>query len=78
MKPYSEQEHFQDYLPEPRPDPELDYFWWEHIYGERWREMCDRDRVSMIREKRELHDLRYQVEDKDSKVFWIRCCGAMQ
>ena len=135
MKPYSEQEHFQDYLPEPRPDPELDYFfshayhdmrfflktitrhdaseytyfgdvqrdlfyisdnmrdtfgfssnlvpdllgrWRERIYGERWRAMYDRDRISMIREKRELHDLRYQVEDKDGKVFWIRCCGAMQ
>ena len=135
MLPYSEQERFSQFTPEPEKDTELDYFfshayhdmrfflkaitksnrvtftyfgdmqknifyisdnmrdtfgfesnvvvdllskWRERIRGEKWKQMYDRDQQSLLSEKRETHDMRYQVEDKDGKVFWIRCYGSMQ
>ena len=135
MIPYSEQERFSQFIPEPQEDAELDYFfshayhdmrfflkavtknnrvtftyfgdiqrnlfyisdnmketfgfdsnlvvglldkWRDRIYGDKWKAMFDRDRRDLMAEKRETHDLRYQVQDKDGKVFWIRCHGSMQ
>ena len=52
--------------------------WRDRICGEKWKEMYDRDRRDLLAEKRETHDLRYQVQDKDGKVFWIRCYGSLQ
>ena len=52
--------------------------WRDRICGDKWKEMYDRDRRELLAEKRETHDLRYQVQDKDGKVFWIRCYGSLQ
>ena len=52
--------------------------WRDRIFGDPWKELYDRDRKALISEKRETHDLRYQVQDKDGKVFWIRCYGSLQ
>ena len=52
--------------------------WMKRIHGPMWREIFSRDRELIISEKKSIHDLRYQVEDKYGKVFWIRCCGSIQ
>ena len=135
MIPYSEQERFKDFVPEPEQDPVLDYFfshayhdmrfflkaitksnrvtftffgdmqqnlfyisdnmketfgfeknvvrdlagaWRERIAGTKWKEMYDRDWNSLLSDKRETHDLRYQVKDKNGKIFWIRCYGSLK
>lgn len=52
--------------------------WRTRIRGEKWRELYDQDQQDLLNEKRDSHDMRYQVEDKDGKVFWIRCYGALQ
>ena len=135
MQPYSEQERFKDFIPQPARDEQLEYFfshayhdmrffmksvtksnastftyfgdiqrnlfyisdnmrdtfgfdsnvveglldlWRDRIWGSRWKEIYDEDRRSLFEEKRDTHDLRYQVRDKDGNVFWIRFYGAMQ
>ena len=52
--------------------------WRDHIYGEKWKRMYDLNIDRLMNEKGETHDLRYQVMDRDGKVFWIRCFGSMQ
>ena len=52
--------------------------WKTRIYGERFRAVFERNMRTIIEEKLEVHDLRYQVVDKDGNVFWIRCCGSIQ
>ena len=52
--------------------------WRDRICGDKWKELFDRDRKSLLEDKRETHDLRYQVQDKHGKVFWIRCYGSLQ
>ena len=36
------------------------------------------DLQSILSEKRTFHNLRYQVKDKDGKVFWIHCRGTLK
>ena len=52
--------------------------WRDRIHGEKWKELYDRDRATLLEEKGDIHDLRYQVMDKNGKIFWIRCYGALQ
>ena len=52
--------------------------WVDRIHGEIWKERFTRDIFEMLHEKREVHDLRYEVEDACGNVFWIRCCGQMK
>ena len=135
MIPYSEQERFKDFIPEPAHDAELEYFfshayhdmrffmksvtesntstytyfgdmqrnlfyisdnmrdtfgfqhnvvenllekWKDRICGDKWKQMYDHDRQRLLEQKGSIHDLRYQVTDKDGKIFWIRCYGRMQ
>ena len=33
---------------------------------------------SMIKEKRSIHDLRYQVRDTNGKSMWVRCYGILK
>ena len=52
--------------------------WRDRIHGEKWKQLYDRDRETLIGEKGSIHDLRYQVVDKNGKIFWIRCYGALK
>lgn len=38
-------------------------------------ELYRQDMLDIQQTKRELHDLRYRVKDKDGKEFWVHCCG---
>ena len=52
--------------------------WAQRISSERSRERYWKDVDTMLRDKRTLHDLRYQVKDVRGTNLWIRCCGALQ
>ena len=47
--------------------------WEECIYGERWRELYKKDRQNVLKDKKEIHDLRYQVKSRNGEIFWIHC-----
>lgn len=52
--------------------------WREHIFGEKWKQLYNRDRQNILKTKSDTHDLRYQVVDKDGKISWIHCYGRVQ
>lgn len=52
--------------------------WADRIPSKRSREMYLQELESMLREKRCIHDLRYQVRDVRGKIMWIRCYGILK
>ena len=52
--------------------------WRNVIYGDKWKNAYDDDQKRLIETKSDNHDLIYQVQDKNGKIFWIRCCGDMK
>lgn len=52
--------------------------WKLRIHGDRSKAVFERNMRTILEEKLEVHDLRYQVSDKNGKVFWIRCCGSIK
>lgn len=52
---------------------------WEcRIVSEKSRELYREEHEVLIREKRSVHDLRYQVRDIWGKIIWIRCYGIVK
>lgn len=52
--------------------------WTDRVWSDKWKALYVHDRKRLLEEKADTHDLRYQVIDKDGKIFWIRCYGSMQ
>ena len=52
--------------------------WRKCIYGEKWKKNYDNDIKKMLEPDYVLHDLHYQVKNKNGKVLWIRCCGDLE
>lgn len=52
--------------------------WAERIPSKKAKEMYLLELESMLREKRCIHDLRYQVKDARGKIMWIRCYGILK
>lgn len=52
---------------------------WEYrIVSKKSRELYRKDQEAMLREKRSVHDLRYQVKDIEGKSIWIHCYGILK
>lgn len=52
---------------------------WEcRIVSEKSKELYREEHKVLIREKRSVHDLRYQVRDIWGKIIWIRCYGIVK
>ena len=58
--------------------PNLLEEWKQCIFTEESRQQYAQDIVAMLTEKREVHDLRYQVVDTQGKIFWIWCYGNLK
>lgn len=52
--------------------------WAKRITTPQYREMYWRELDDMIKEKRMVHDLRYQVRNAKGKSIWIRCFGLLK
>ena len=52
--------------------------WGRRIVTGRERELYRQEHDSMIREKREFHDLRYRVRTADGRSVWVRYYGLMK
>lgn len=52
--------------------------WGKRIATPRARALYRQELESMLREKRSVHDLRYQVRRVDGKTLWIRCYGVLK
>lgn len=52
---------------------------WEcRILSDKARSIYRKDYQEMLREKKEIHDLRYQVKDIDGNCIWIHCYGIVK
>lgn len=49
--------------------------WEKLIYNPNDLEMFKKDMLEVMNKKKNLHDLRYRIIDKDGNKFWIRCQG---
>ena len=58
--------------------PGLFQAWGDRIPQEKAREIYFKELKSLLQEKREVHDLRYQVKDRDGRHIWIRCYGILK
>lgn len=52
--------------------------WSKRISTPEFQELFWQDISSMLREKRTIHDLRYQVRDVNGNNLWIRCYGILK
>ena len=52
--------------------------WANRIPSPQYQEMYWRQLQEMLREKRTVHDLRYQIRNARGKTIWIRCFGLMK
>lgn len=52
--------------------------WEKRIYRANGVEKYRRDMQRLFENKQSVHDLRYQVQNKDGQILWIRCCGEIQ
>lgn len=52
--------------------------WEQRIVSEKSKEAYRKDHENLIREKRTVHDLRYQVRDISGRSMWIRCYGVLK
>ena len=52
--------------------------WAKRIATPRSRELYHRELESMVREKRTIHDMRYQVRTAGGKIIWVRCYGILK
>ena len=46
--------------------------WRDRIYKESWRVLHEQDKERIIKSKGDLHDIQYQVMDKDGNIHWIQ------
>ena len=58
--------------------PDLPQAWAQRISTVKYRDMYWKELDSMIKEKRTIHDLRYQVRDINGKSMWVRCYGILK
>lgn len=58
--------------------PGLLQAWAQRITSVKYRDMYWEELDSMIKEKRSIHDLRYQVRDTNGKSMWVRCYGVLK
>lgn len=52
--------------------------WGERISSQKAKEMYFLELEFMLREKRCIHDLRYQVKDVAGKIMWVHCYGILK
>ncbi len=52
--------------------------WAKRISTPEFQELYWQDLSSMMKEKRTIHDLRYQVKDVHNRTVWIRCYGILK
>lgn len=52
--------------------------WAERIPSAKAKEIYWKALEAMVKEKRSIHDLRYQVRTSDGKSIWIRCYGILK
>ena len=52
--------------------------WIKRIPIQRAQEKYKQDLISMLQEKRCIHDMRYQVRTVDGRTIWIRCYGVLK
>ena len=58
--------------------PGLPQAWAQRISMVKYRDMYWKELDSMIKEKRTICDLRYQVQDINGKSMWVRCYGILK
>lgn len=58
--------------------PDLFRAWAQRISMVKYRDMYWKELDSMIKEKRTICDLRYQVQDINGKSMWVRCYGILK
>lgn len=58
--------------------PDLFRAWAQRISMVKYRDMYWKELDSMIKEKRTISDLRYQVQDINGKSMWVRCYGILK
>ena len=46
--------------------------WRERIYKNAWKELHEQDKMNVIGKKGDLHNIQYQVADKNGNVHWIQ------
>lgn len=52
---------------------------WENKINNREElELYRRDFENILTEKKDRHDLRYRVRDRDGNHIWVRCCGLLK
>ena len=52
--------------------------WAQRITTPEYQDLYWRDLHDILKEKRSVHDLRYQVRKADGKKIWIRCYGVLK
>ena len=52
--------------------------WEKRIYRANGVEKYRKTFRNIFEKKLTVHDLRYQVQNKEGKVLWVRCCGEVQ
>lgn len=57
---------------------DLLHAWGERIYNPTSKQLYYAEFEEMLAEKRDVHDMRYQVIDRNGDIFWVHCYGNIE